>query len=55
MWISPEKVPTQVGNQLVVIERKLNIDPTVGAGPIVTSSMDVIGILIYLVLASKLW
>jgi magnesium transporter len=47
-------VATSVGTTVPMVLKKLGVDPALATGPFVTTSNDIIGILIYLTLAANL-
>ena len=47
-------IAVTVGSFTPLILRKLEIDPAVAAGPFVTTSIDILGVLLYFVIAGIL-
>ena len=47
-------ISTFVGTLMPLLFRKLNIDPAIATGPFVTTSIDIIGVTLYFLIASAL-
>ena len=47
-------ISTFVGTLVPLLLRKLNIDPAIATGPFVTTSIDIIGVTLYFLIASAL-
>ncbi|MBA7692973.1 Magnesium transporter MgtE [subsurface metagenome] len=47
-------ISTLLGTMVPIILRRLDVDPAVATGPFVTTSADVLGVLIYFMLAKSL-
>ena len=47
-------VAATIGTIIPLILRKLDIDPAVATGPFVTTSIDVLGVLFYFVIAGTI-
>ena len=47
-------ISTFVGTLMPLLFSKLNIDPAIATGPFVTTSIDIIGVTLYFLIASAL-
>lgn len=47
-------IATSIGTLVPIFLRRLNIDPAIASGPFVTTSTDVLGILLYFIIANSL-
>lgn len=48
-------IATSIGTLVPIVLRKLDVDPAVASGPFVTTSIDVLGILVYFLIAASLF
>ena len=47
-------IAAAVGTFTPLILRKLDVDPAIASGPFVTTSIDILGILLYFIIAGSL-
>ncbi|MAG21323.1 MAG: magnesium transporter [Candidatus Marinimicrobia bacterium] len=48
-------IATSIGTLVPIVLRKLDVDPAIASGPFVTTSIDVLGILVYFLIAASLF